>query len=166
MNVKISRWKIHMVTVACIITGCASQQERAERRALQQHAVQTAIDQRQLRIDITSMNTLRYGTKTVTPDFFLELRGDTLNSYLPYMGRAYQAPLSSPAQGLNFTQRVESLNVSTPKAHLTCFDIDVRTKEDLYHYRIEVYDTGSALVRVRSANRDPVSFDGRVDVNQ
>ena len=36
------------------------------------------------------MSTLRYGSRTVTPDFYLELRGDTQQSYLPYLGQARQ----------------------------------------------------------------------------
>jgi len=45
-----------------------------------------AIAAKQWRIDIRSMNTMRYGSRIVTPDFYLELRGDTLHSYLPYLG--------------------------------------------------------------------------------
>ena len=42
----------------------------------------------------------------------------------------------------------------------TQIDIDVKTKEDTYHYVIEVKDSGEATIRVRSLNRDPISFDG------
>ncbi len=50
---------------------------------------------------------------------------------------------------------------SKPKSNkYTQIDIDVRTREDSYHYMIEIYDSGEAMIRVRSMNRDPISFDG------
>ena len=147
-----------------VIVGCATQQERAERLAKARTAVTEAIATRQMRIDIKSMNTMRYGSRMVTPDFFLELRGDTLRSYLPYMGQAHQAPMMSPSIGLNFDAPILQYVESRPKKNLSRMEVSVRTLEDSYLYTIEVYDTGEADIRVRSQNRDPVSFNGHVVV--
>ncbi len=154
-----------IVTVAVMVTSCVTQQERAERKALMQKAVTEAIASRILHIDIKSMNTLRYGVKTVTPDFFLELRGDTLQSYLPYMGQAHTAPMVSPPQGLNFEERVHNYLVSKLKAGRTQIELDVKSEEDSYHYFIDVYDTGDTYIYVKPLNRDPISFDGFVDTD-
>ena len=143
-----------------MIIGCATQQERAEQRAKTRQAIAEAVASRQLHIDISQMSTLRYGSKTVSSDFFLELRGDTLRSYLPYWGQAYQAPVESPSIGLNFEMPILRYSESRPKANKTQIELDVKTQEDLYHYLIDVYDTGEAYIRVRSLNRDPISFDG------
>ena len=105
------------------------------------------------------MSTLRYGSRTVTPDFYLELRGDTLRSYLPYLGQVH-APTLSPSIGLNFEAPVLNYKQSRPKSKYTQIDIDVRTREDSYHYVIEIYDSGEATIRVRPMNSDPISFDG------
>ncbi len=155
-----------MKKVCLILTGislflcCASQQQLAERREQMQKAVNEAVEKGRLRIDITSMSTMRYGTRTVTPDFFLELRGDTLQSYLPYMGQAYQAPMTSPSQGLNFEEPMLSYKLLARKPHLSRIEIKVRTQEDIFLYGIELYDTGQAYIQVRSQNRDPISFSG------
>ena len=131
----------------------------------QQAAVAGAIAARRWRIEISSMTTMRYGSRTVTPDFYLELRGDTLRSYLPYLGQAQVSPTLSPSIGLNFEEPVLSYNDSKPKSNkYTQIDIDVRTREDSYHYVIEIYDNGQAYIRVRSMNRDPISFDGKLEI--
>ena len=83
--------------LALLMLGCATQQEKAEQKAKMRLAVEEAIASKQMHIDIRSMSTLRYGTKIVTPDFYLELRGDTLRSYLPYLGQAQQSPMVSPS---------------------------------------------------------------------
>jgi hypothetical protein len=130
-----------------------------------QVAVAGAIAARQWHIEISSMTTMRYGSRTVTPDFYLELRGDTLRSYLPYLGQAQVSPTLSPSIGLNFEEPVLSYNDSKPKSNkYTQIDIDVRTREDSYHYVIEIYDNGQAYIRVRSMNRDPISFDGKLEI--
>ena len=127
-----------------------------------QVAVLGAIATKRWHIDITSMNTLRYGSRAVTSDFYLELRGDTLRSYLPYLGDAHM-PTMSPSIGLNFEEPVLTYKESKPKKY-TQIDIDVRTREDSYHYVIEIYDNGQAYIRVRSMNRDPISFDGTLEI--
>lgn len=120
-----------------------------------------AIAAKRWRIDIRSMNTMRYGSRMVSPDFYLELRGDTLHSYLPYLGQARVSPTLSPSIGLNFEEPVLSYKEGRPKSNkYTQIDIDVKTREDNYHYVIQLYDSGEATIRVRSLNRDAISFDG------
>ena len=120
-----------------------------------------AIAERHWRIDINTMNTMRYGSRTVTPDFYLELRGDTLRSYLPYLGQAQVSTTLAPAIGLNFEEVVMRYWLNKPKSKkYVQLYIDARTREDTYHFVIDVYDDGKAFIRVRSQNRDPISFDG------
>ncbi len=134
---------------------------KKERKQL---AVLGAIADKRWHIDITSMNTMRYGSRTVSTDFFLELRGDTLRSYLPYLGQAQVSSSLSPTMGLNFEERVRQYQESRPKGKYTQIDIGAKTKEDTYHYVIEIYDSGEAFIRVRSLNRDPISFDGTLEI--
>ena len=149
------------MTALLMLVGCATQQQRAEQRAKTRQAVEQAVASRQLHIDITSMHTLRYGARTVPSDFFLELRGDTLVSYLPYLGQSHQASLTTPI-GLNFTAPILRYSDSRLKQDCSQIDIDVKTQEDSYHYIIDVYGTGEANIRVSSLHRDPITFDGNV----
>jgi hypothetical protein len=126
--------------------------------------VADAIAERHWRIDITTQVTMRYGSRTVTPDFYLELRADTLRSYLPYLGQAQVSTTLAPAIGLNFEEVVLRYQETKPKSKkYVQLYIDARTREDTYHFVIDVYDDGKAFIRVRSLNRDPISFDGTLD---
>jgi hypothetical protein len=128
-------------------------------------AVLGAITAKRWHIDINTMNTMRYGSRTVTPDFYLELKGDTLHSYLPYLGQTRVSSTLSPSIGLNFEEPVLKYKESMPKSKkYTQIDIDVKTREDSYHYVIEVKDSGEATIRVRSMNSDPISFDGTLEI--
>ena len=153
----------YLMTFAVLaLLGCATQQERAERKAEMQKAVNEAVAKRQWHVDVTSMNALRYGAHRVTSDFFLELRGDTLQSYLPYLGQVHVAPMASPSQGLNFEVPVMDYKVNSSKAHVSEIELKVKTQEDMFNYYIELYDTGLAHIQVRSLHRDPISFDGQL----
>lgn len=127
-----------------------------------QMAVLGAIAAKRWHIDIHTMNSMRYGARTVTSDFYLELHGDTLQSYLPYLGQVQVSQLS-PSIGLNFKELVRQYQEGRPKSKYTQLDIDVRTREDSYHYVIEIYDSGEASIRVRGQHRDPISFDGTLE---
>ena len=142
--------------------GYATQQEKAERRELMRKAVTEAVAKKEMRIEIISMNAMRYGNRNVSADFFLELHGDSVRSYLPYLGVAHQAPMMSPGIGLNFDTRAISIKESHPKADLSRLEIDLRTSEDRYLYAVELYDSGKAYIHVSSQNRDPISFDGEL----
>ncbi len=154
----------YLMTFAVLaLLGCATQQERAEQKAAMQKAVSEAVAKRRWHVDVSSMNALRYGARRVTSDFFLELRGDTLQSYLPYLGQVHLAPMASPSQGLNFEVPVIDYKVDNSKAHVSEIELKVKTQEDMYNYYIELYDTGQAHIRVRSLHRDPISFDGQLE---
>ena len=150
------------IVAVSIFMSCATQQERAERRELMRKAVTEAVAKREMRIEIISMNAMRYGNRNVGVDFFLELHGDSVRSYLPYLGVAHQAPMMSPGIGLNFDTRAISIKESHPKADLSRLEIDLRTSEDRYSYTVELYDSGKAYIHVNSQHRDPISFDGEL----
>ena len=150
------------IVAVSIFMSCATQQERAERRELMRKAVTEAVAKREMRIEIISMNAMRYGNRNVSADFFLELHGDSVRSYLPYLGVAHQAPMMSPGIGLNFDTRAISIKESHPKADLSRLEIDLRTSEDRYSYTVELYDSGKACIHVNSQHRDPISFDGEL----
>lgn len=151
-----------LLLMGFVLVGCATQQERAEKREQVRGAVAEAVESQQIRIGISWMNTLKYGSKSVTPDFFLELKGDTLNSYLPYMGQAYRPTMPSQSEGLNFEVPVQQVRKSHPKNNRWQLEIMARTNEDNYKYLIDIFDTGKATIHVSCANRDPISFDGEL----
>ena len=158
------RWLLPAVVAALVCAGCASQQERAARRALVRHAVAEGVDSRQLRININSMSPMRYNTRTVSYGFYLHISGDSVESYLPYMGQVYRTPVVSSPQGLNFDAPIVDYQHYQPKSGLWRIDFTTSSEEDHYLYSIEVHDNGTALVRVRGEYRDPISFIGDVDM--
>ena len=74
------------------LSGCATAEERAARAAEQALKVKTALTQRRYKIDVNRMYPMNGNSRNVSYGYSVEVRNDTLISYLPYFGRAYNVP--------------------------------------------------------------------------
>ncbi len=113
-------------------------------------------------IDIRYMMPQRYNTKVVT-DFSLCFKGDTVMSYLPYMGRVYQ-PVWGDTGGMNFSLPITDKSVKKGKKGKVTIKFSCRDNTTGYDFSIDVYPEGSAEVYVIPSNADPIGYRG--DWNQ
>ena len=87
--------------------GCATVEEKAARAAEQAAKVNKALKERKYKIDVERMYSMRGGSKTLSYGYSVEVRNDSLISYLPYFGRAYSVPYGG-GKGLTFSERIGS----------------------------------------------------------
>ena len=148
---------------ATLLMACATAAERAARQTETANAVRAALADRHYRLTITQAYPRRGGSVNVSRDFFLEVKGDTLVSYLPFFGQAYRSSLSGADKGLNFTEQIRSYEVVQQKDGVSRIRLRVRNEEDSYVYLLDLSDTGRASIRVLPTERDDISFDGDFD---
>lgn len=84
-----------------MLGSCASKEELAARRIELAKKVATALQERNFKIGVLMMYPPRGGARNVAYGYSLEVRNDSLISYLPYFGRAYDVPYGG-GKGLNF----------------------------------------------------------------
>lgn len=132
--------------------------ERAE-RAL---AVENALATRHYAVSIQVMYPTRGGAVNVTPDFSLKVEGDTLVSYLPYFGRAYNVPPGG-GKGLNFTAPIKRYEAAKDKKGRTHVLIVADNDEDVITYHLEIVDNGRASIDVRCRERESISYSGELE---
>src|SRR5574344_224565 len=98
---------IYIAFLALLLLGsCATNKDlREQQRQLRAKSVAEAVANRHFTLCIKQMYPMQGGSKVITSDFFLQLQGDTINSYLPYLGRAYSIPYGG-GKGLNFIDKV------------------------------------------------------------
>ena len=146
-----------------MLAGCATSAERAAQRAETAKKVAAALADRHYKIDITMMNARR-GVSRHVSDFTLEVKGDTLVSYLPYFGWAYQVPYGG-GKGLNFTERIGSYEEQQLKQGHERIVMQVKNEEDFYIFRLEVFDNGQVSIDVLPREREPISYLGELDLD-
>ena len=115
------------------------------------------------KIDINMMYARRFGSKNVTSNWSLEVKGDTLVSYLPYIGVAYEASFGSNS-GLNFTAPISNYEDEGFKKGKRMIRLKVKNEDDLLDYQLEVMDNGSTSIDVMSRKREGISYSGQMDL--
>jgi len=152
-----------LILIACALYGCTGQRLTAEEKAaLRAKTAQTVlrnINERNFNIEVDYMKPYRGGSRPVSYGYSLEVRGDTIISYLPYFGRAYNVPYGG-GKGLNFKAIISEYNVYRLKSNLTRIDILTTNEEDTYFYRVEVFDNGSTTIDVESRQRELIGYSG------
>ena len=81
---------------------------------------------------------MKGGSKHLTSDYSLEIRNDSVYSYLPYFGVAYNVPYGG-GKGLNFSAPLSEYTSTYSKKGNAKITLKVRNEEDNYLYNIIIY---------------------------
>jgi hypothetical protein len=149
---------------ACaMLSGCASAEERAARAAEQAAKVTKALEARDYKIAVNRMYPMKGSSRSVSYGYSVEVRNDSLISYLPYFGGAYNVPYGG-GKGLNFSERIGSYRESQKNKGERQIEINVTNEEDTYIYLIKVFSNGNSSIDVTSRQRDHISYSGKLEV--
>ena len=77
-------------------------QNKKEKKQQREQAVREAVDAKAYKINVDRVMPMKGGSKHLTSDYSLEIRNDSVYSYLPYFGVAYNVPYGG-GKGLNFS---------------------------------------------------------------
>ena len=159
---------VSMIIAVCacaILCGCATSEERAAQKAEMARNVTKALNERNYKISILRMNPMRGSSRSVSYGYSVEVRNDTLFSYLPYFGRAYNVPYGG-GKGLNFSHPIENYQEYQKKNGQRHIEIGLTNEEDTYLYTIEVFDNGNSSVEVWSRQRERIFYTGMMEFDK
>lgn len=151
------------VALTLLMTGCgtANSAAKAERQALVARQVELALENQHYTIAVDWMRPLGGMPRNVSSTYELKINGDEVDSYLPYVGEAYRLPYGG-GKGLNFKGRMDHYRVTQTTSNRYVIEFDVTNDEDTYHYRIDMFTNGKAIIDVIARDRDAISFDGEM----
>ncbi len=151
------------ILLSIIVMACSTltPAEREAEKAKRAKYVAQVLKKRQYKIDVKTIYPRGSGSISATSNWSLEVKGDTLVSYLPYMGVAHSAPFGSN-QGLNFTAPIKSYKDSGFKNGKHTILLTASSDDDTYDYRLEVMDNGSASIDVTPRRKDGISYSGDI----
>ena len=162
MRVLLSAAMLALMMAAC---GTTSSLSKAEKAALVARQVDSLLSNRTFTIEVDWMRPLGGTPRHVTSNYELTLNGDQLDSYLPYIGEAYRLPYGT-TKGLNFKGTVTDYNMKMTTSNRYVIEFNVANNEDVYHYRIDTFNNGKAIIDVIARDRDAISFDGMMKLPQ
>jgi signal transduction histidine kinase len=97
--------------------------------------------------------------------YTLEIRNDSVFSYLPYFGVAYNAPYGG-GKSLNFNASITGYTTRALKKGKIQIDFKTRSDEDNYEYRLTIFPDGSTSIHVQPMNKQSISFTGEMDTEK
>lgn len=143
----------------------ATAQSRKEKKERTERAVKEAIESRHYKINVNYMQPMRGRSRPLTSDYSIEVRNDSVFSYLPYFGVAYNIPYGG-GKGLNFNAPITDYKTQSLKKGKTKIDFKTGNEEDKYEYSLTIYPNGSTSLHVLPTNRQAISYSGEMDIKE
>lgn len=143
----------------------ATAQSRKEKKERTERAVKEAIESKHYKISVNYMQPMRGRSRSLTSDYSIEVRNDSVFSYLPYFGVAYNIPYGG-GKGLNFNAPITVYKTQSLKKGKTKIDFKTGNEEDKYEYSLTIYPNGSASLHVLPTNRQAISYSGEMDIKE
>lgn len=140
-----------------------SAQSKREKREQKKEAVKKLIVSENYKIDVNTALPMRGRSVPLTSLYSLEIRNDSVISYLPYYGRAYSIPYGG-GNGLRFKAPLKEYDMQMDRKGNSVITFTARNPEDKYDFRMKVYSNGSASIDVTMQNRQSISFHGELDL--
>ncbi len=125
-------------------------------------ATKQLLDARRYEFLAQTMSPMSGRIRQLTGYYSMIVTPDTVSADLPYMGKAYSAPMDPANTGISFTST--SFNYKIQDRKKGGWDIEIQPKDNTntQTIRLTVYDNGQAYMQVNSNQRQPVSFNGTV----
>lgn len=156
--------KLIYLCAVCLITILpAAAQNRQEKKEKIEREVREAVDSNHYKINVDRMFPMRGSSKLLTSNYSVEIRNDSVFSYLPYFGVAYSIPYGG-GKGLVFNAPLSEYKAEYHKKGKVKVDFKVRNEEDSYTYNLTIFPNGSTSIQVHSTNRQPISFQGNMEL--
>ena len=99
----------------------------------------------------------------LTPGFDMKLLNDSINTYLPYFGRSYQASYGSANNGINFTSTKFEYKLKEKEKGGWELVIKPSDAKDISQLIYSISKNGYATLQVTSLNRQAISYYGIIE---
>lgn len=165
--------KLHILTILLVIPFLifAQQEPKKSKKQLKEEQKKERIEKireivrsKNFVFKAETVNGVNSRTKNLTTDFGVEVRNDSVFSYMPYYGNTYARDYTSYANSpMGFIQPIDSYSMQkTNKGYLV--DIDVTNKHDVINLKFHINKDGETTLSANSINRSSVSYTGFIIV--
>lgn len=160
---KTIRMIFFLLLVAVIGAPALSAQTKKEKKEMKQKAVRELVLSEKYKIDVDRAIPARGRSVSLTSPYSIEIRNDSVISYLPYYGRAYSIPYGG-GEGLNFKAPISDYKIEWDKKGTAKVRFIAQSTEDRFSFNIDIFSNGSSSIFVNMQNRQSISFQGDLDI--
>lgn len=110
---------------------------------------------------VETMQPRSYISRTLTSEYHVTVRNDSVFCYLPYIGRVYQPSFDN--DGLTFDKPVKDFKVKSMSKGRQRIRFRVTKGAVNYEFDITYWKDGSAYLNLQPSNAQGISYDGRME---
>lgn len=145
-----------------------AQNTRAKKKQAKIEAVKKMVNNRNYVFIAQFANPLGWKTINLNYDYNVVISKDSIDSYLPYFGRAYVAPYNptDPSEtGIQFKSKKFDYQQSAARKGIWEITIIPHDVKETRKFILDISDEGYANLSVTSNNRQTISFTGYIIEN-
>ena len=153
-----------IILMLLLIIGLSgvSAQSKKEQKEQREQAVKEQIVSEKYKISVSTAYPRRGKTVYLSSPYSLEIRNDSVISYLPFYGRAYSIPYGG-GDGLIFKAPLDEYEMKMNKKGAVKIEFIARSPEDRFKFSLTIYPNGSTSINVNMQNRESISFSGEME---
>jgi len=146
--------------------SCSSTKPAADASATSNEEIAAAINADNWVFTAKQAMPMRGQTRNLTTTYEVKCGKDTVVSYLPYVGRAYNAQLGESKSPLDFQSINFSIDKSQDNKGRWIVNVKPNDYREVQSLNFTFFESGSAQLSVQFTGRDPISFSGSVGVGK
>ena len=148
------------VTYARNTVNKSNKQLKAKQKAWQMEQIKTVIRSKSFVFKAQTVIPKNDMTKTLTTDFGIDVKNDSVYSYMPYFGNTYSRDYSSFKDSpMGFMQPIDNYSTKRAKSGYIV-RIKVKNGRDIIDLTFHISKTGNATVSASSINRQGITYTG------
>jgi hypothetical protein len=157
-----------IITVFCILLSFViisfSQDAKADKKKEKATLITTAvIDSQHYEFRPLTAIPMAGEVRNLTYGFVVTISKDTIESYLPYFGRAYSVDYGSTTSPLEFISANFGYSVQNLKKGGWDIAIEPKDAKEIRKLLFTIYPNGNASLQVLCNNRQPINFQGEIN---
>ena len=122
-------------------------QNKREIKEQREQAIKEQIIAEKYKISVNTAYPRRGRTVHLSSPYSVEIRNDSVISYLPFYGRAYSIPYGG-GEGLIFQAPLDEYEMEMNKKGTAKVKFTARSPEDKFTFNLTIYSNGSASINV------------------
>ncbi len=151
--------------MACATTKTKEQKEAEARQTFGQ--ITDSVNNRSFTIELSYVIPRKLQPRFLTSDYSVRVQGDSITSFLPYFGVAYRADLNNHYRSpLDFEGLITDYNAEWKKKKKMCVKLKTKNNMDHISYSMDIFTNGTVTLDVIPTEREPITFTGRLILNE
>lgn len=157
-----------LISFHSFINQAEAQNKRAQKKQQKINAVKKMVDNQNYVFMAQFANPMGWRTINLNYNYNVVVSKDSIDSYLPYYGRAYVAPYNptDPSEtGIQFKSKQFDYQASVSKKSGWAITVVPHDVKETRKFIFNISDEGFATLSVTSNNRQSISFNGYITEN-